>query len=99
MTQILYPEAPMSFNFLDQGYFPEDSYSRQLDRRVAEQEYPYGYILHEPPAGHPNDRKDAYAYKDDSVHPQRGLPSENTSKGQKDFPSRESKMRIPMKGK
>jgi hypothetical protein len=88
----------MSFNFLDQGYLPEDSYSRQLDRRVADQEYPYGYTSNEPPAGHPNDRIDAHAYKDQSLAPQRNLPIENTSKGQKDFPSRESKMRMKMKG-
>ena len=36
----------MSFNFLDQGYNPEESYSRQLDRRVAMDEHPYGYEEH-----------------------------------------------------
>ena len=44
----------MSFNALDQGYVPEDSYSRMLDRRVAMDEYPYGYIGDEPPAAHVN---------------------------------------------
>lgn len=44
----------MSFNFLDQGISPEESYSRKLDRRVAMDEYPYGYDSMEPPAGHVN---------------------------------------------
>lgn len=44
----------MSFNFLDQGFLPEDSYSRMLDKRVAMDEYPYGYTGNEPPAGHAN---------------------------------------------
>lgn len=63
----------MSFNFLDQGYFPEDSYSRILDRRVADQEYPYGYDTNEPPAGHPNQMQDAKRYKDKSLRPERNL--------------------------
>lgn len=89
----------MSFNFLDQGYMPEDSYSRILDRRVADQEYPYGYTSNEPPAGHPNDIIDARSYKDTSHEPQRNLHVDIPIKGQKDFPSRESKLRIKMKGK
>ena len=44
----------MSFNFQDQGFSPCDSYSRKLDRRVAMDEYPYGYEGEVPPAGHPN---------------------------------------------
>lgn len=44
----------MSFNFYDQMHFPEDSYSRKLDRRVAMDEYPYGYESMEPGAGHIN---------------------------------------------
>lgn len=44
----------MSFNFLDQGLMPEESYSRKLDRRVALDEYPYGYDAQEPGAGHVN---------------------------------------------
>jgi hypothetical protein len=44
----------MSFNFLDQGFMPEESYSRKLDRRVANDEYPYGYDSMEPGAGHVN---------------------------------------------
>ncbi len=44
----------MSFNWLDQGFMPSDSYSRNLDRRVAMDEYPYGYIGDEPPAGYAN---------------------------------------------
>lgn len=44
----------MSFNFHDQGFDPCDSYSRQLDRRVAMDEYPYGYEGGEPPQGHAN---------------------------------------------
>lgn len=44
----------MSFNFQDQGFSPTDSYSRILDRRVAMDEYPYGYEGEVPPAGHAN---------------------------------------------
>ena len=44
----------MSFNIQDQGFMPEDSYSRKLDRRVAMDEYPYGYEGEVPPAGHKN---------------------------------------------
>lgn len=29
---------------------PEESYSRQLDKRVASQEMPYGYSISPPPA-------------------------------------------------
>lgn len=34
---------------------PEDSYSRQLDKRVARDEFPYGYDDGEPPEGHRNE--------------------------------------------
>lgn len=44
----------MSFNFLDQGFSPCDSYSRKLDRRVAMDEFPYGYEGDTPPQGHAN---------------------------------------------
>lgn len=44
----------MSFNFLDQQFVAADSYSRKLDRRVAMDEYPYGYEGEVPPQGHPN---------------------------------------------
>jgi len=44
----------MSFNSEDQRHIPSDSYSRVLDRRVAMDEYPYGYSEGEPPAGHYN---------------------------------------------
>lgn len=33
---------------------PGESYSRKLDRRVAMDEYPYGYDGDTPPAGHAN---------------------------------------------
>jgi hypothetical protein len=60
----------MSFNYLDQGYVPEDSYSRQLDRRVASQEYPYGYSTGDFPEGHSNREGDATKYRDKSNSPQ-----------------------------
>lgn len=44
----------MSFNFHDQGFIPSDSYSRNLDRRVAMDEHPYGYEGEVPPAGYQN---------------------------------------------
>ena len=44
----------MSFNNHDQGFIPADSYSRQLDRRVAMDEHPYGYEGEVPPAGYQN---------------------------------------------
>ena len=44
----------MSFNWFDQEISPEESYSRKLDRRVAMDEYPYGYDAMEPAAGHVN---------------------------------------------
>jgi hypothetical protein len=44
----------MSFNFYDQMHVPGESYSRRLDRRVAMDEYPYGYEAMEPGAGHVN---------------------------------------------
>lgn len=44
----------MSFNFYDQKFIPGESYSRRLDRRVAMDEYPYGYEGEVPPQGHAN---------------------------------------------
>ena len=44
----------MSFSWFNQGFMPEDSYSRQLDKRVACDEFPYGYDGGEPPAAHHN---------------------------------------------
>ena len=44
----------MSFNWMDQSYNPEESYSRQLDRRVALDEHPYGYEKGDMAAGHVN---------------------------------------------
>lgn len=44
----------MGFSYFNQGFIPSDSYSRQLDKRVAADEYPYGYDGGEPPADHHN---------------------------------------------
>ncbi len=44
----------MSFNYHDQGFIPADSHSRQLDRQVAMDEYPYGYEGEPPAAGYQN---------------------------------------------
>ena len=44
----------MSFFFFNQGFIPSDSYSRQLDKRVAADEFPYGYDGGEPPQAHHN---------------------------------------------
>ena len=33
----------MSFDFYTQDFYPEESYSRQLDLQVARDEMPYGY--------------------------------------------------------
>jgi len=57
----------MSFNFLDQGFIPQDSYSRELDRRVAKDEYPYGYDGGEPPQGYHNIGFDTEHYKNDKL--------------------------------
>ena len=86
----------MSFNFLDQGYMPEDSYSRQIDRRVAEQEYPYGYVIDEPPAGHVNSLSDAMHYGDKSIFPQRGLHANEPKGGSNNLSAYESKVRRKM---
>ena len=45
----------MSFSWFNQGFLPSDSYSRQLDKRVAADEFPYGYDAGEPPANHHNE--------------------------------------------
>lgn len=52
---------------------PGDSYSRRLDRRVAMDEYPYGYDGGEPPAGYANQGIVDDAYKNDELKRQ-GLP-------------------------
>jgi hypothetical protein len=62
----------MSFNFHDQGFIPCDSYSRQLDRRVAMDEYPYGYEAGEPPAGHHNTQM-VHKYKNEKEMRQKEL--------------------------
>lgn len=41
---------PMSFDVHQMGSLVPESYSRQLDERVAEQEMPYGYTSEPPPA-------------------------------------------------
>lgn len=70
----------MSFNFLDQGFIAEDSYSRILDRRVARDEYPYGYSDGEPPQGYHNLGYYDERYKDQPVRPQRmDWPKEKVS--------------------
>jgi hypothetical protein len=63
----------MSFNFLDQGFDPSDSYSRKLDRRVAMDEYPYGYEGEVPPAGHKNGTEGLIndEYKNTPLKPQK----------------------------
>jgi len=63
----------MSFNFYDQGFGPSDSFSRQLDRRVAMDEYPYGYEGEVPPAGHPNGMQGLIddKYKNTPMRPQK----------------------------
>lgn len=63
----------MSFNFLDQGFMPTESYSRKLDRRVSLDEYPYGYEGLEPSAGHENQGLIDDHYKNGALKPQ-GLP-------------------------
>ena len=60
----------MSFNFLDQGFSPEDSYSRMLDKRVAMDEYPYGYIGDEPPSAFVNQGLVDRAYENPKLKPQ-----------------------------
>lgn len=44
----------MSFSFFNQQFIPSDSYSRQLDKQVASDEFPYGYDGGEPPQFHHN---------------------------------------------
>lgn len=60
----------MSFNFFDQGFLPETSYSRELDRRVAMDEYPYGYDGNEPPSAYVNQGIVDRAYKNPISRPQ-----------------------------
>lgn len=61
----------MSFNFFDQGYVPSDSYSRELDRRVARDEFPYGYDGGEPPQGHHNIGYSDEKYRNEKLKPQK----------------------------
>jgi len=44
----------MSFHYFDQGFIPADSHTRQLDRQVAMDEYPYGYEGDPPKAAYQN---------------------------------------------
>lgn len=99
----------MSFNWFDQRYGPEDSYSRQLDRRVAMDEYPYGYTSGDPAAGHVNQglindhyhdspessQKLPWDYRRNASTP----PIPRGDKMQGDFPASESKMRMKMGNK
>ncbi len=63
----------MSFNFFDQAFIPGESYSRRLDRRVAMDEYPYGYEAMEPGPGHVNQGLINDHYENDPLK-QQGLP-------------------------
>ena len=62
----------MSFNYHDEGFIPDDSYSRCLDRKVAMDEYPYGYSGDEPPAGHHNIEM-VHRYKTDKEKREKAL--------------------------
>jgi hypothetical protein len=99
----------MSFNWLDQEYSPCESYSRKLDRRVAADEYPYGYEAMEPAAGHVNQGiiDDHYAKGPEmsqklpwdyhttcETHP---VP--RSAKEMGSFPDSESKLRYPIKSR
>jgi hypothetical protein len=96
----------MSFNWFDQGYGPEESYARQLDRRVAMDEYPYGYEAREPAAGHVNQGLIDDKYIDKPEHSQK-LPWDyerhcetpaipRGDKMQGSFPDHESKLKMKM---
>lgn len=69
----------MSFNFFDQGFVPRDSYSRQLDRRVAMDEYPYGYEGEVPPQGFAN----GFGLVDDEYKNAKNEPQKQPWKKQK----------------
>ena len=99
----------MSFNFLDQGFNPGESYSRRLDRRVAMDEYPYGYDAMEPGAGHVNQGLIDDRYSNDPLKAQ-GLPWDyqqsdttpkvpRTSREMGSFPKSEVKGAYQAKGK
>lgn len=88
---------------------PGESYSRKLDRRVAMDEYPYGYDAMEPGAGHVNQGLIDDHYSVSPLTPQR-LPwdyqmSDTTpkvprsSKEMGSFPSSEQKGAYQSKGK
>lgn len=57
----------MSFSFFNQAFIPSDSYSRQLDKQVAADEYPYGYDGGEPAANHHNGMPPDEQYIDPSI--------------------------------
>jgi hypothetical protein len=96
----------MSFNWLDQGVSPEESYSRKLDRRVAMDEYPYGYDSMEPAAGHVNQGliDDKYGVKSEKAQElpwdyntkAETPPIPRTAKQEGSFPDHESKMTMKM---
>ena len=96
----------MSFNWLDQSYNPEESYSRQLDRRVAMDEHPYGYVQGDMAAGHVNQGLINDKYKDNPEMAQK-LPWDyqrhaetpkvpRSAKEEGSFPDHESKLRYKM---
>jgi hypothetical protein len=64
----------MSFSLFDQQFYPADSYSRQLDRRVAMSEYPYGYEGTTPPEGYQNGPN--YIYENAASEPQMDVMKE-----------------------
>ncbi|SRR6266404_1359592 len=96
----------MSFNWLDQGFNPCESYSRELDRRVAMDEYPYGYVGDAPPPGHVNQGLLDDAYKNereasqnlpwDYKHKTDNLKVPRSAKEEGSFPDSESKMKYKM---
>lgn len=96
----------MSFNWLDQHYNPEESYSRQLDRRVSLDEHPYGYTSGDMAAGHPNQGLIDDRYNDTPEHSQKlpwdyrrhaeTPPIPRGDRMQGSFPDSESKMRMKM---
>lgn len=96
----------MSFNWLDQGVSPEESYSRKLDRRVAADEYPYGYDTQEPCAGYVNQGliDDVYGVQGEKKQnlpwdyntKAEAHPIPRSAKEQGSFPDHESKLKIKM---
>lgn len=96
----------MSFNWLDQNYLPEESYSRQLDRRVGKDEHPYGYEFGDMAAGHVNQGliDDKYVDKSEVAQDlpwdyQRKCQTPPIPRGDKmqgSFPDHESKLKMRM---